>query len=77
MHLEFIWINIQLYSANLTLFILNYFEMCTANYKYRRAPFFKTGIFTDFVNFLFYMKIFSPKYNIYTRINHNHISGGP
>ena len=28
-----------------------------------------------FTNYLFYTKIVSPKYNIYTRINHNHISG--
>ena len=39
--------------------------------------FSRTTIFAYFVNFLFYMKIVSPKYNIYARINHNHISGSP
>ena len=39
--------------------------------------FSRTAIFADFVIFLFYTKIVSPKYNIYARINHNNISGGP
>ena len=39
--------------------------------------FSRTAIFADFENFLFYMKIVSPKYNIYARINHDHISGDP
>ena len=38
--------------------------------------FLRTAIFMDFMNYLFYTKIVSPKYNIYARINHNRISGG-
>ena len=31
--------------------------------------FSRTTIFVDFTNFLFYMKIISPKYNIYVKIH--------
>ena len=41
---------------------------------YHRAPFFEDHNFCRFRKF--YTKTVSPKYNIYARINHNHISGG-
>ena len=49
---------LKLESLYMHLFIIMY-----------RVLFSRTSIFTDFSNFLFYMKTVSPKYNIYVRIH--------
>ena len=52
----------------MSTFINNEYHL-RSNQIYCRMPFFVDHNFADFVNFLFYMKIISLKYNIYVRIH--------